>query len=790
MSINKKIPGVIGCFTLLMLSACGGGGGGTSTPDPVVITNTAPVISGTPAQTALAGANYQFQPTAQDADGDNLSFSASNLPSWLSLDASTGLLSGIPWDSTTTRYENIQLAVTDGNASANLPAFEITVTPTRAMTFTGIATDNPLVNARVVFTIGGIDYETTTDSLGNYNLSALLPKISQPSATPVIAQVFGAGAQDGAHLVALLPSYEALLALPNANVDMSALAELRITHVTTARYLMALHLNNGNVPATTEQLHSLYGMLDVEELERLQAAIKLLIDNPNYDLGGADLITLLSSGNMGPEAAFKQWLSSQSLTDSNGDYLPQVVSDLNAANAATQSDANQALAFTVDDVVGDLFTYPQPHPDVPPAYGQFWRIVADGSAWVSSKSVDASVDNNESNNATWSINDGKLVVLGNTSTRTRLHPIIKNGYDAEALASSANIYLDFAQHLIDSRGSGFEIISIDKRLVKAEFEIKSRDSAGLWIKLTTTHEHRLNIEQSANLNWPNTAVSDEFTETQLLKLTNTSNFDVISWNNQLAAGQSWALPFEAPLVIDENGTIARCTYTEHLTFNAGGTAFARIQNKNYNWSIEGNTLKLTDTDSTLLYNILWQKGEWFTVKMSATHADNPVVLIGNLAIRDGNQDETFQTELQIEEPDYWQTGFILFDINNMNSDLSVNYDGIFGWSFRDDLFLKATSLASDRLECIDASKDCISQGPSNRTWAVEGGVVTHTYHQGDNYTKRPWEVMSHNGNYTTVLEHFDRYDANTQINYMILAPRLNPVFRSTYPEVLWSNTPK
>ncbi|MCD8552382.1 putative Ig domain-containing protein [Seleniivibrio sp.] len=87
-------------------------------------TNTAPVINGTPSTTAAAGTSYSFTPSAADADGDTLTYSISNKPSWADFDTSTGALTG-----TTTAgvFSNIVISVTDGTDTASLTAFTITV---------------------------------------------------------------------------------------------------------------------------------------------------------------------------------------------------------------------------------------------------------------------------------------------------------------------------------------------------------------------------------------------------------------------------------------------------------------------------------------------------------------------------------------------------------------------------------------------------------------------------------------------------------------------------------------
>jgi hypothetical protein len=50
----------------------------------------APVISGTPATSVLAGSAYRILPTATDVDADPPSFSISNKPAWASFSTATG----------------------------------------------------------------------------------------------------------------------------------------------------------------------------------------------------------------------------------------------------------------------------------------------------------------------------------------------------------------------------------------------------------------------------------------------------------------------------------------------------------------------------------------------------------------------------------------------------------------------------------------------------------------------------------------------------------------------------
>jgi len=94
----------------------------TSTP-----TNNAPTISGSPATSVTAGQAYSFQPSATDADGDVLTFSIQNRPSWATFSPTTGRLAGTPTASNIGTFGNIIISVTDGKATRSLSAFSISV---------------------------------------------------------------------------------------------------------------------------------------------------------------------------------------------------------------------------------------------------------------------------------------------------------------------------------------------------------------------------------------------------------------------------------------------------------------------------------------------------------------------------------------------------------------------------------------------------------------------------------------------------------------------------------------
>ena len=101
-------------------------GGAVSTFTLTCSPNQAPSISGSPVVSTIAGNYYSFTPVGSDVNGNPLTYSVANKPSWASFDTSTGALTGTAVAGT---YSNIQISVSDGSLTAALPVFFITVAP-------------------------------------------------------------------------------------------------------------------------------------------------------------------------------------------------------------------------------------------------------------------------------------------------------------------------------------------------------------------------------------------------------------------------------------------------------------------------------------------------------------------------------------------------------------------------------------------------------------------------------------------------------------------------------------
>lgn len=128
--------------------------------------NSAPSIAGSPNTSAAAGTTYLFQPSAFDNDGDTLTFSATGLPAWASINPQSGLVSGTPGASHVGPTGSIVVRVSDGEDTSSLPAFQITVAaagtpppPNQSPTISGTPATSIAVGAPFSFTPAASDPE-------------------------------------------------------------------------------------------------------------------------------------------------------------------------------------------------------------------------------------------------------------------------------------------------------------------------------------------------------------------------------------------------------------------------------------------------------------------------------------------------------------------------------------------------------------------------------------------------------------------------------------------------------
>lgn len=125
------LKAVVACAVLATLAACGGSGSsatGDGTP-PVSSGLQAPgpgataaafSIEGPAKDSALVGQAFRYAPVASDPNGAKIAWRAENLPAWLAIDATSGVLSGTPAKEHLGTHAGIRVIASNGTTDRTL----------------------------------------------------------------------------------------------------------------------------------------------------------------------------------------------------------------------------------------------------------------------------------------------------------------------------------------------------------------------------------------------------------------------------------------------------------------------------------------------------------------------------------------------------------------------------------------------------------------------------------------------------------------------------------------------
>ncbi|MED5524504.1 MAG: Ig-like domain-containing protein [Pseudomonadota bacterium] len=719
-----KSQSILVASLALLLSACGGSDN-DDTPTPV--TNSAPTFSPLAVET-LNGApvSIDLATMSQDLDGDTLTIKTLGEAAHGSLSAN-GLVVSYDPDDSYAGTDTFSVVLTDGQHDVS---GELSVDAYQGLTISGSVVDEPIPGATVTVTINGQTFTATADANGDYvldlktlDLGGYVKLVATSSTSPDVL------------LVSLVGEAGSLVA-GGGTVNND------VTNITTARYVLAVEANGGEITSNSEMASAEDG-IDADKLLEVAAVIKVMLDNPDYSL---------------PEG-FDNVLDFVADTEAYNDFVQEVTSTNPDDNALTQamaaiiSDPALTTAFTSDNLASHYYVTSAAAPGFLARGGDLITLASDNSCLF------ANEYNTQS--CTWAISDGKL----NVTFATPLENYgFYNVYDLLPAAQADQFMDEYGTSQLGGtrydKGYSYTLLVsgdvIDSVNVAVTYDIVYDE---VWIG-------------GEKIDLPNlTDDSDDFR--QLLR---NGDGSVPMDIDQDALADDWAVPtyYDSAYGLTYNGDL--------LVFNSNGTAtsgtgHADLSDRDFSWSLSSNTVTLTFTDGTVLSVVkLDEEGELNGLALTTRDSTGKVLAFSyNFGTWKDETNPFTATNVLTPTGHHWATFVNAWDASYWQ-DGELDYMAIsaFGWEFYADG-------TSDNLQYYYDGGDEDGDGNTSEvmdrryygTWSIDEDDVLNFNRcfMAGNCERRQWLSLHNDGEELIVLERAYRDDGNGE--YLSIPPRLN-----------------
>lgn len=239
-----------------------------------------------------------------------------------------------------------------GTDGAQEDSATVTVTVTQTVTIAGRVTDGPIANATVTVNMNGQTYTATADANGDYQLELPVLDSSNSERPRLTAQ--GADTQSYVVLSSRLPSGSSMLAAAgdDGTLQRSESGQVQVTQLTTAENLQLESLAQGE-SISDENMQTLLTEFDNQLMLEMAAAIKLLVDDPNYQIPeGYDTIEAF----LADEAAYNQMVEEAEAAGDLEQALEDTINDPEVAGPPPGSGLEDYYGVYIVNNLGSRFT--------------------------------------------------------------------------------------------------------------------------------------------------------------------------------------------------------------------------------------------------------------------------------------------------------------------------------------------------------------------------------------------------------------------------------------------------
>ncbi len=771
------------------MHACGGGGGGsppTSTsppPAPPPVQNSAPAISGAPSAEVEEDAGYAFAPAASDADGDALVFSIQNPPTWATFDGATGELTGTPSRDDVGVYEGIQISVSDGSLSTSLPAFDIEVIQVESVTLTGVVTDSPVANAVVSVEAGTHEANAVADAAGAYSVELRIRTSELDADVLLLITGRGVGGQDEVELRSVVGRLGDILSEAGSDELLSAdeNSRLNVTHVSTARYLLAVDSNFGAIPTNASELVLAEAATDIDELLDLAALIKLIVDDGLITVPADEtVLDLLTSSTAGTTnlSHVQSLLAQNGLLGTDGEPVASLRDALDQMIELTLVDSAVAGAIEASALAGTTVWVEPTYPGRLPIAGEVVDFASNGSGVAYPDAYQRlsflfgqqTVDPNDvAEPFAWSITDGRLRMVFDAYSFESFEfmgpsfdPLVTDyGFD--------QVVVDFLEQAYND-GLIFDL----QVPILTEYVARSVtliDSVGDKLQVRIANEQQHSIDNYLlNLGWPGALPRGE-TVDSYTSLVDPQGVITRSAAAPPATAETWAVPTlyppdEAPLA----APAAEGLYIDLFTLDAGGTtAPGALSQQVFQWSSSAEGLTFQSGQASWTFTPLSMNSDLYFGLVTYRLGGSIVFRTAQWMAKANSNIPQLANDLVQAPPLFWSAGLGATAASSYLPDGRLDPRRVFGYQFLD-----GTEMARVYDQGLD-EEPMISREPTPWLWSTPGSDIVLERFTAENLRHRRWRVLDYTQGGRAVLLERDFIQLDAEPWDVLIGPRLNMI---------------
>jgi hypothetical protein len=273
-----------------------------------------------------------------------------------------------------------------------------------SVTLAGVVRDDPIPYATVTVTVGGVTYTTVADANGEFVIQIAGIDLS----SLVLIESSGPNPLDESQTVDLVSIAGTLAKLVedadgDGIVDGTENPNINNTPYTTALFVLLGQANGGATPETLEELQTAERSVDASELLELAAVIKLLVDDPNFDIPDDP-----ATGE--PYATIIEFLSDTSLDESGNTPVENFIATneeaVNTATVAILNDAGITPAFTTAEIPDRYYAIPPAQAGFVSRQGQALEFNGD----FTGRTLESFQGEPQPGTYNWQVSDGRLVL--------------------------------------------------------------------------------------------------------------------------------------------------------------------------------------------------------------------------------------------------------------------------------------------------------------------------------------------------------------------------------------------